>query len=436
MAAETEDQQDGERGCATAGKWGCGCLGVLILISVVTSLGQFVFSTYPVASWGVIVSAGLFVGGAIAGGFVGAYPLGLPPPRRMQTAARIVLGFGLACLLTVIGLTLRPTRFSFEAETPANGGTVGPIEVPHDNMRVDVRVHQSIRPGAGSSYQRWSFVTVELLDDNKSYLSSFGGEFWHYAGYDGESWEEEDEWYKTTLRLPSAGTYHARLTTESNVDSPELSSLQFEMYERAWWGNPHPFRYAAYLAFFLGGLFVVAPRVGRSQRLVRHLSDDGCIQYDGTTWRASAQVLSEYEDCMADEWVLQPMDPGVKTPRYLEHEYEVDSNWENWLLSRPVDLEDLTCPGPDGGEVPVREHVATEGPLPETVMHDGSEYALEDAGTVRREGTPLRYHNYGADTGGFLTIEGDPQDSLDAVVGEPISASEITLREDDPSASY
>lgn len=433
MASETEDHSEDNGGCANSAKWGCGCVGVILLLGVGSTIGSMVFSSYPIAAWGVVVSAVLLVGGGVAGAFVGSYSFDAATRRRMRIGGKVLLGFGLACLLAVIGMTLRPSRFHFEREAAPAGETLGPIEVPHNDMRMAVRVRQSIEEGAGSRYQRWSFVTVELLDENKEYLSSFGGEFWHYAGYDDGYWEEEDEEYQTTLRMPSAGTYYVRLQTEANVNTSELSPVSFEMYERAWWGNPFPIRTAAYVAFFLGGLLVVAPRMGRSQRLVSHLKDGGRVRYDGQTWRVDNPLHCEYDDWVADEWTLQPTGPGAKRPRYLEHEYETDSNWENWLISRPIESGDLRCTGPEGEEMTVQQYASTHGELPQAVTAGDTQYTLEDSGTVRREGASTTYHNYKDAQTGFVTIEGEPPDTLDAVIGESISVSELSIVGDDAS---
>lgn len=434
MASETADASEEEGGCANKAKWGCGCLGVVLLLGMGSTLGSLVFSTYPIAAWGVVVSVVLFVGGCVAGAFVGSYSLEAATRRRMQIGGKVLLGFGVACLLAVIGMTLRPSSFEFEAEAAPTGDTIGPIEVPQDNMRVGVQVRQSIDPGTGRRYQRWSFVTVELLDENKEYLASFGGEFWHYAGYDDGYWEEQDHSYRTTLQVPSAGTYYARLQTEANVNTSELGPVSLEMYEQAWWGNPLPVRFAGYLAFFFGGLLFVAPRVGQSQRLVNHLEEGGTVRYDGQTWRVDHLLHCEYDDWVADEWTLQPMDPGTKMPRYLEHEYETDSNWENWLISRPVESEDLRCAGPDREEMTVQQYASTHGELPDAVTVEGTRYALEDSGTVRREGASIAYHNYEDDENGFVTIEGKPADTLDAVIGESISVAELSIVEEGGSS--
>ena len=428
MASDTDDA--GGSGCLQKG---AGCLkwaGIILGGLLVWAFVQSFFSWYPLAAWGIVISGGLFVGGCVVGGIVGSSVLEGTTRRRVRSAGPIVLGFGIACLLAVVGMTLKPSRFQFEAEASAEGGMLGPVEVPYEDMRVDVQVRQSIAAGSGRRYQRWSFVTIELLDADKEYLSSFGGEFWHYAGYDDGYWNEEDTEYETMLQFPSPGTYYLQLQTDANVGMDELRPITVEMHERAWWGNPIPVRYAAFVAFFLGGILIVAPRVGRSAMVKQHLEDGGEVRYDGQTWRVGGELRCTYDDWQATEWSLQPTDPGAKMPRYLEHEYEVDSNWENWLMSKPIGLDDLTCPDSDGGETTVQEFVERHGELPDAVRAEGRRYALDDRGTVRREGASVRYHNYDGGGGDFVTIEGTPGESLEAVVGGKISVSELTVVEE------
>lgn len=65
-------------------------------------------------------------------------------------------------------------------------------------------------------------------------------------------------------------------------------SWRTEIWGRVWWGNPIPVRHAAFVAFFLGKVLVVAPRLGRSQRLLRPLKEEGEVPYNGQTWRMGA----------------------------------------------------------------------------------------------------------------------------------------------------
>jgi len=453
MAADTSGDSDGA-GC---GQWGCGCLGAGAAFILVLAVGYWFFNHalfyYSSAAWGLMGSVGFFFAGSIGGAFLGGgASLGPRARRRMRTVGLAVLLFGAVSLITVIVMTLRP-GFHYEGtssgwKTPTGTtvrlgssdqaddrlGLLGPIEVPRGNINVGVRAQQEIEDGAGSYYQRWNFITVTLLDENKEYLMSFGGDVWNYAGYDdGEHWEETDESFQTTLRIPSPGTYFVRLEGESSrdVDASALDPIHFELYERASWGNPWPFRMAAYLAFFFGALLYIAPKVGRSSMLREHLESGGRIRFDGQVWDPRGGMRCDYGDWKSTEWTLQPTEPGARMPRYLEREYEADSEWENWVMSRPVEMDDLLCTGSDGEERTVSAFADGEGTLPEAVTYEGQTYTLEDAGRADREGASFPYHNYEDDGDGFVTIEGDPGSSLDAVVGRSVSVSEMTAVEVD-----
>lgn len=407
---------------------------VLLIIAVVflwmdDSLNplDYVFFYYPFAVWTLLVSGGLF----LAGGLVGFYLMSnrtseISARLRMEASGKMVLAFGGLCLVTAVGMSLRPATVHITDEVRAEGGTLGPLEIPHDGMQLGVRINQQIQSG-GSTYQRWSFITVELLDENKNYLAGFGGDVWREAGYDeGEHWVASDPEYQATVHIPSAGTYFAQFQTESNVDPSELSSVKVEMYERARWGAPAPFRWVSYGAFFFGALLFIPQWFSRSSMLRRHLNDGGKIEFDGQTWRPTETVESLYSGWRATEWILHPMGPGQKRPRYLEYEYESDSNWKNWLVSRPISLEELGCLNSEGVELRVSQYVAEYDALPNTVVVDGRMYTLEDSGQAKREGgESFRYHTYEHEKGRFVSIEGLPGEELEAVVGGPILLSSI-----------
>ena len=470
MASDTDSSQTA--GCA---KWGCGCLGTgvvgIIGAGVLYWLFNNAFFYYPSAAWGVVISIPLLILGGFAGAFIGSAlfgqgSLGVTARRRMQAMGPVLFGLGILCLGAVVVMSTRP-GFYYEGtavgwktpegkvvqvaneEVPEDSlGILGPIEVSEQNVEVGVRVQQELEEGTGY-FERWNFITVALLDENKNYLLSFGGDVWNYAGRDGgEDWQEEDTQYETTLEFPSPGTYYIRIRCESGtgggttvfgdeeqshsgLDPSSMYPIHVEMYERATWGNPTPLRWAAYLAFLFGAISIVAPRVGRSAMIKQHLKEGGEVRYDGQTWRVGGELRCTYDDWQATEWSLQPTDPGAKMPRYLEHEYEVDSNWENWLLSAPMGLDDLTCPDPDGGETTVQQFVERHGELPDAVTAEGQRFALDDRGTVRREGASVRYHNYDGGGGDFVTIEGTPGESLEAVLGGKISLSELSVVEEE-----
>lgn len=421
---------------------GCGAL-ILFIIGVPTGFlllkaalqaAPKLFSAasfyYPVSTWGFLFSALALLIGAFAGVFVGANgAFGFPTRQRMHTLARGLLLFGGLSLLTAIGLTLRPSNFHLEEEVDAEGGTVGPIEVPDDDMRVRVRLQQHLP----SALDKWSFITVEVLGDENQYLTGFGGEVWRYSGSD---WEEEKDQFWATLQMASAGTYYVRFQTETNVrgyDRDEMQPITFEMIEQARWGTPVPMQWAAYGAFLFAGLLLVARRMGWKDAMRMHLEERGRVRFKGKTWQPRGKTHYEYDDWVADEWTLMPLEAGASRPRYLEHEYvrDEEDNWENWCLSRPVSLDKLRCEGPEGSDMTVQQYIAEFEALPDAVSYEGQRYGGEDAGQVRREDQFIKYATYESKSGGFVTIEEDLKGEVEAVAGTSISLSVLSPVETD-----
>jgi hypothetical protein len=260
MAAEvdTDAGTEDDGGCF---KQGCGLsLGLVGLI-----VGYIFVTSFS----SVLYSLGALLVGALAGVILKATtsPSGTTE-RRMRTAGYTGLGLGAAALVTSLVLMLPfggagGSGFPDRERVSNTGGTVGPITIDQATW-VDVQVQQDIESPADRVYERWSFVTVELLDEEKQYLSSFGGGFWNYAGYDdGYYWDQEDDFYEATLWMPP-GTYYVRLETEANVDAAELEPILVTMDPAQWWGNPRPLQWLAYVALFLGAALFVASIVEAS----------------------------------------------------------------------------------------------------------------------------------------------------------------------------
>ena len=433
MAQDQTENTEGS-GCAGTAKKGCGCLGIglgmIVLYAVTSWVFNNVFFYYPVPAWGIVGSVGCGVVGGIVGLFlrnqVGQWW------RPMRALQRPLLGFGVVCLVTAIGMSLRPADVSIEEEVDPMGGMIGPIEVPDDNATAGLRIYQDVEDPMSDYYQRWSFITVEVLDEEKEYLSSLGGDVWSYAGYDGDYWEEEKEQYRATLEFPSAGQYYIQLKTEANVDKSELSPISFELHERAAWGNPTPFQWAAYFAFFVGTAFLVAPRVWRREILRDHLRDGGTVRFEDREWDVKREVHYTYDDWQSEEWTLHPTGPGG-APRYLEYEYEEDGHWSNWAVSEPLDLDEIQVD--EGAGDTLAAYVAAEGTWPESITVDGRSYTLEDAGTGRRNGASFSYHNYKLMGVGFVTVEGEAPEDLSAVKGQSTSPSAFTMEKDEERAA-
>lgn len=430
MATETTNTSD-DLGC---GHYGCGCLWGFVALLVVTLLVVIPRSTsFSILSVVLVPPLALLVPGAVLGLVARKFPLASATRRRLGGVGKYLLGFSVLCLVTAVGLTLRPGGFSLEEQVPAEGGTVGPVTLEKGDMRMEVEVEQDIASGTGTRYQRWSFVTVELLDENKDYLSSFGGEFWHYEGYDNEGyhWEEDDDEYEVTIKVPTSGTYYFRLQTEANVDTAELSPVRMRLSEQVWWGQPTPLQAAGYVAFFLGMILVVIPAQEDAWSL--ELAEGMHIRFRDRSWIVRDSAHYVYDDWRAEEWTLHSREPGVKKPRYLEREYEADSSWEAWFWSIPVAVDALESAGEEGPPVGVAAYAEAQGALPETIVYEGDEFRLDDSGTTRRDGTPLPYHTYQEswreDAGRSITIEGSPGEEISAVVTEPVDASDIEVED-------
>jgi hypothetical protein len=409
-------------GCA---KYGCGCLflgpfivGVPLLLTGLAFDRGFSFLETLVVPLFLVVPAGIL--GLVVGK---VFSFSADVRRWMETVGKGLLGFAVLSLITAIGLTLRPGDFSTTEQVPPGGGVVGPIEIPENDMRIGVEVEQEIDQASSRTFQRWSFVTVELLDANKEYLSSFGGEFWHEAGYDDGRWREDDETYEAALRVPSAGTYYMRFETEASVPPAELSPIRVQIREQARWGAPAPFQIAGYMAIFFGLTLFIVSRVKQGASPRAKLEEGVRVRMKEQKWIVRGQAHYDYGNWGADEWTLHPTGPGAKEPRYLECE-----EGSNWYWSEPVTLDALSCTGTDGFETDLAHYASAHETLPDQISYEGTQFRLQDSGTARRDGASLTYHTYEAEGAGhFVTIEGDPPEEMEAVVSVSISTSDFEV---------
>lgn len=435
------DQQAGSSndgaGCA---RYGCGCLGTLFGIVIVSIVVGVAFSQTLGFLEVLFVPLFLLIPAVILG--VGASKLSLSSDtrRRLGIVGVYLLGFAAICLVSAIGVTLRPGGFYEEGTVPADGGTMGPVSIETPGMRLGVEVHQHIRSGRGSRYQRWSFATVELLDENKEYLTSFGGEFWHYAGYDDGHWEEDEDEFDATLRVPSAGTYYLRVETESNVSTSELSAVSIELSEQVWWGDPAPLQAAGFVGIFLGMILVIIPaelssRSSQGATLALELEEGARVRFRDREWIVRDRTEYTYDEWRSVEWTLHSTGPGANRPRYLEREYETGSSWEAWLWSVPVDLEALSCADARNADLDVRRYGETHRALPDEIRYEEEAFRLSDSGIARRPDGSVTYHTYqdaaGEGSGRSITIEGEPPEDLSAVVTESVNPFNVEVETED-----
>ena len=165
---------------------------------------------------------------------------------------KIVFFFGIACYVTSCVMDISAGEVEVEETLPAEGGVVGPVTVGDAGTVLAINVEQHIE---GTDF--WSFITVSLLNENKQYLTGFGGEVWHAAGYDDGYWEQAKTDFDTKMTIPEAGTYFFRFETETDATFDRLSDIEVEIYGKL--GSSLPFQVAGILGLIAGaGLWMVA----------------------------------------------------------------------------------------------------------------------------------------------------------------------------------
>ena len=130
--------------------------------------------------------------------------------KEKARTAIVMMFFALICFVSscVMGTSVGK---KIQVNLDQSGGLVGPIKVEKNMSVYSVWVKQDM------NYGNWSFVQGEVLDANKEYLFSFGGEFWAETGYDSDgSWSEKDTSFDISLTFPKKGTYYLKFITESS----------------------------------------------------------------------------------------------------------------------------------------------------------------------------------------------------------------------------
>lgn len=133
--------------------------------------------------------------------------------------ARLLLLFGVLCLITSLVIGWLPGNQHQREQLPLNGGLIGPIHIDDHNTVL----HTSV--AADLPINSWSSVTLGLLDQDKRYLAGFGDDLWFAEGVDSEGyyWREAFSEYDTKITVPSAGEYYLQVTTEDNVNASQRS---------------------------------------------------------------------------------------------------------------------------------------------------------------------------------------------------------------------
>lgn len=408
----SEGGDDGETGSINVGR-GCGWI---VLAGIALLFGLLLREAIRDGSWGFVA----VLLGVVAVVAVVLLRAKLAMTRRQANAfvaaGKGVLVLGLACFLSSCAMNL-DVGGGPRLEARAGGDTLR-VRFPAAGA-YDVEMRQTIR---GTNY--WSFVTVEVLDDDGDYLTGFGVEFWHESGYDEGRWEESDTRESAFVTIPKAGTYTLAVLTESNADRGRLSPIQMA-FERTL-GDPGPLRTGGWVALVLGVALWAAGGL-RSPGARIEVGDTVIVRRE--RWTAAAKATYDYEGTPAYEWTLK----RGRTRRYLE--MEVDEGSITWSFSEPIDTDDLQAEGRA-----LADHLDATGTLPAKLTYDGDAFQRRDTGratytadvhTDGEEAKPsrdLRYAMFWSRANRFVALEyPDLPDHplrigmIDAVVGRHVA---------------
>ena len=119
----------------------------------------------------------------------------------------IVVIFSIICFVT--SMLLQSTFYYNKTMNYLNEGQiVGPIKVKNKPVICKVMAHFS---GANTS----SYLSGEVLDENKDTLYEFGKDLWHESGYDSDGyWSESDRKMTAYLTFKDKGTYYIQFNTD------------------------------------------------------------------------------------------------------------------------------------------------------------------------------------------------------------------------------
>lgn len=97
----------------------------------------------------------------------------------------------------------------------------GPIKITNQNAIYKITAHFN---GIRTS----TYISGEVLDENKDTLYEFGKDLWHEEGYDSEGhWSESDRYMYVYLTFSEKGTYYIQFRTEEGL--MQNISLKFQL---------------------------------------------------------------------------------------------------------------------------------------------------------------------------------------------------------------
>lgn len=158
----------------------------------------------------------------------------------------IFLGYAALCFITSFWFNSNVGKVALLDSTPASGGIVGPLHVKEKNTVYLISISQGVDDGS------WSFVSGDVLDENKNYLFGFGGEFWEEHGRDSDGpWHEKKENYDLKVTFPEKGKFYLKF--ESQMKSPHAgNNITIKVEEKR----------GSSLAHFVLGVFSIMAAMG------------------------------------------------------------------------------------------------------------------------------------------------------------------------------
>jgi hypothetical protein len=153
----------------------------------------------------------------------------------------ILIGFSVLYFLTALILDF-DSGLSKREDLPGTGGIVGPMQVGKKGAVLQVKISQFLHEN-----RSWSFITGELLDSNKNYLTGFGDELFYEEGWDDGHWVESERDFEDKLTIEKPGKYYFKFNVESNEPASKLPPLRVEITRKLASSVPH----------FAGGLILL-----------------------------------------------------------------------------------------------------------------------------------------------------------------------------------
>ena len=119
-----------------------------------------------------------------------------------------ILGiFGAICVLLSFILSSNINSTQQVSRLSGQGGAFGPIVVKDNNTPYTIKVRNPV------ALNKWSNIEVDVLDQNKKVLFSFGDGMWNERGYD---WAESKNEFSIDVTLKKSGKYFLNIKSERN----------------------------------------------------------------------------------------------------------------------------------------------------------------------------------------------------------------------------